>query len=361
MKKEKKILIVISKINYGGAGKMVSFLANNLSRLGHEIIIFTFASNDIHYYLDKNINCVSMNYNKDCTVFKKISPIFKTRKLIKDTNPDVIISFLNNANFISILASFFTKVPVIICERSDPYHENNISLKIMRSFYRFAEGAVFQTRGAKEYYNKIVQQKSKIIPNPVTIKREKRLPFKERKNEIAFVARFNVKQKRQDLMIKAFKKVLKTHKNYKLVFYGDGPDMDKIINMAREYNILKNVIFAGKVNNIQKVLKKSKLFVLTSDYEGIPNALIEAMAVGLPVVTTDCSPGGAELLVKNKVNGIIVPRGNANEIAEAITFLLSNPVIAEELGERAQEIITSFSPFKIIKEWDDYIDGIVKQ
>ncbi|QGH36260.1 glycosyltransferase [Gracilibacillus salitolerans] len=347
-------------MNYGGAGKMLSFLANNLNRLGYQVSVYTYASDNNHYFLDKEIKYIPGNKAQTSIYSKKTLPIFQMRRVIEATNPDLIISFLNNSNFLSILSAAFKNIPVIICERSDPYNEKSLSLSFMRSFYRFASGAVFQTEGAKEYYKEIIRKKSIVIPNPVTIDREERIPSGSKKNEIAFVARFNIKQKRQDVMVKAFYKVVETHRDIKLVFYGDGPDLLKVQEMVKEYNLSDNVFFAGKVNDVKNKLKNSRMFVLTSDYEGIPNALIEAMAVGLPVVTTNCSPGGAELLIENGKNGLIVPTGEVDKIASAILFLIERPEVAEQYGEEAQKVIEKYYPKDIIKMWTDYINDVIK-
>lgn len=350
-----KILFVISVINYGGAGKMLSFLANNLSSLGYNISIHTYASDRHYYRLNKKIKYIPAIKRSQNKLTKIIYSIHNIKKAIKEHKPDLIVSFLNNANFFSILCTSFRDIPVIICERSDPYYEKSIALSFIRSLYRFADGAVFQTDGAKKYYSNIVQKKSRVIPNPVTIKWEARFPIDKRCNEIAFVARFNIKQKRQDLMVKAFCKIIEHHKEIKLVFYGDGPDMHLVKEMVRENGLLNKVVFAGRVSDVQQKLKESKLFVLTSDYEGIPNALIEAMAVGLPVVSTDYSPGGAKLLIDNMRNGLIVNRGDVENIANAILFLLDNPETAEQYGKEAQSIIDTFNPNKVIDMWDEFI------
>lgn len=353
------ILFIISTMNYGGAQKMLSFLANSLNDLGYRIYIYTYFGDKCHYLLDAKITYIPEKKIYKNYISKKIIPLFRVRNTIKTVKPDMVISFLNNANFLSVVGTLFTSIPLIISERCDPYNEKSFSLSIMRSVYLFAQGAVFQTEQAKAYYNKIIQKKCNVIPNPVTIEYKVPMTYKERNNEIAFVARFNIKQKRQDIMVKAFKKVVERKKNVRLVFYGDGGDMPAIKDMVTKYNLTDYVVFAGKVDDVQSHIEKAKLFVLTSDYEGIPNALLEAMSIGLPVVATDCSPGGARLLIENNKNGILVPAGDIDAVAEGIIFLLENPKIAEQYGIDAQKVLHKYSPQRIISLWTNYIERIM--
>lgn len=356
-----KILFVISLLKYGGAQKIISFLANNLSSRGYEVVLYTYAGDIINYKLQNEVKVISEKKTYKNPILNKFMPIYKTKNVIKQVNPDIVISFLTNSNFLSILGTMFSKIPVIISERSDPYYEKGILLSFMRWFYRFADGAVFQTNGAKNYYGGKIREIGAVIPNPVLKSNDiKLLPFEQRKNEIAFVARFNINQKRQDLMIKAFKKVVEKYSDIKLVFYGDGPDFEKIKKMVEKYNLSQNVKFAGKIDNVLNAIKNAKLFVLTSDYEGIPNALIEAMSIGLPVISTDCSPGGARVLIKHEQNGLLVPIGDYNEIANSIIYLLDNPKFAEQIGSEAKKISEKYNPNIIIKMWDSYIKKIIK-
>jgi len=179
------------------------------------------------------------------------------------------------------------------------------------------------------------------------------------KNEISFVGRFEIKQKRQDIMLKAFHLVQKEIKDIKLVFYGDGEDVNVIKTMVNNLKLNDKIVFRGKVDNVESHIYNSKLFVLTSDYEGIPNSLIEAMSLGLPCISTDCDPGGARLLIKDNINGLLVPKGDEKKIAEAILFLLRNPVSAYKIGQEARKILEEYSEDKIIYLWKTYIEKII--
>lgn len=354
----RKILFIIHDINYSGAAKMLSFIANGLSEIGYQVVVYTYAGNKPYYPLNSSIYYIPALKVRYSYV-EKLLYFIDVQKMIKRINPDIVISFLPNSNMFSIIGTAFSKIPVIICERSDPYYEKGTFLELKRSLFKYADGAVFQTERAQRYYPKILQEKSVVIPNPVTIKKIDRIPLNKRNDEISFVGRFYIRQKRQDIMLKAFKKVAEIDKQIKLVFYGDGPDLPQIQQMAKDMNLSERVIFKGKVNDVVDSIKDSKMFVLTSDYEGIPNALIEAMAIGLPVISTDCSPGGARLLIENKKNGLLIDTNDVDKIADAILFLINNPEVADSYGIEAQKIVNKFTARNVMQLWSEYIEQII--
>ncbi|MFA9396899.1 MAG: glycosyltransferase [Clostridiaceae bacterium] len=355
---KKSILFVIHQIRYGGADKMLSYVANQLSKGDYDVHIYTYEGTTSYYELDNYIDYIPEKNIATKRILRRFIQIYQVKKIINRVKPDVVISFLQNPNTISTLATLFTKVPVIICERGDPYRYGIQTSKFLKFIYYFAQGSVFQTEGARDYFNKKIVRNSEVIPNPVTQKSKYDSDIK-RNNEIVFVGRFELIQKRQDVMLKAFAKVTTEYPEIKLVFYGDGKDLETIQNMSVDLGVEDKVQFAGVVNNICDTIKSSKMFVLTSDYEGIPNALIEAMSVGLPVISTDCSPGGARMLIENKVNGVIVSKGDVDAVVKAIKNYIEHPDLAEQYAKIATEIVDKYSPKKIINMWSKYIDKII--
>ncbi len=354
----KKILMITNDINYSGSAKMLAYIANGLCDMGNRVIVYTYAGGKPYYPLNCNIEYIPAIKARKSYLDKMVY-FLDINKVIRKKRPDAVVTFSPNSSVFSILCTAFTRIPVIVCERCDPYTEKGFLLRFKRSIYNYAEGAVFQTEGAKKYYSKRLQKKSVVIGNPVTSCRIERTPANKRNNDISFVGRFFVKQKRQDIMLKAFQKITAENDLVRLVFYGGGPDLPHIRQMAEQMNVSHKVCFMGEVGNILEAIKDTAVFVLTSDYEGIPNALIEAMAVGLPVVVTDCSPGGARLLVEDMVNGLLVPAGDVDKIAQAVLFMLNNSDFADACGSKAQQITETYSSQKILQEWNEYIRKVM--
>lgn len=350
-----KILFVVRNIQYAGASKMVAFVMNGLAEKGYNVSVLTYNNysvgqslhDTIHFYQGKP----QSGLKEYCYAVKRI------KEVIIDFNPNVIVAFRDNASALAVIATLFKKIPVIVCERSDPYMEVNLSLRIARFFFRYAGGGVFQTKEAQRYFEKSIKNYS-IIPNPVLpIKKQCKGMFEERENIILNVARLEIVQKRQDVLLEAFKFVIDKYPQMKLGLCGDGIDKDKLLKQAEKLSILNNVYFYGVVKDIPDKLYNSKMFVLSSDYEGISNALIEAMSMGLPCISTDTSPGGARVLIKNGENGFIVPRNNPKALAEKIIFYLEHPQVANKHGENAKNIVNEFSPKHILDMWEKFIIG----
>lgn len=340
---------------------MLAALANHFAQQGDKTYLFTYENNVIRQTIDDRLIHIKCKKNYKIRGLRRFLQILSIRAMIREKNPDVVISFADYPNLLTLIATVGIKVPVIVSERGNPYSDNRGKMYKFNTFmYQFADGIVFQTEKAKDFFKSTIREKAAIIPNPVIVKN---LPDRwtgERRDEIVSVGRFELVTKRQDILLKAFKDVISDYPNIKLVFYGDGEDKDKIKNIADELGITEHVIFAGVTDNVYESIRYSRLFILSSDSEGIPNALIEAMSIGLPCISTDCSPGGARLLIDDMKNGIIVPCGDAEALAEAIIFLLNNDKKSEEFGIEAMKIIEKFEPRKIFKIWDTYIDEIIR-
>lgn len=352
------ILFIIHRLSYGGAEKNLAFVANGFAQMGYKVIVYTYEDDVKSNLLDDNVTHLAEKKVYKTRFVRRFVQFIQIKRVIKHIKPDVVISFLNFPNLFNILATFFSNTITVISERGDPNRSVGAFDKFRHYFYSYTDGAVFQTNGARDYFSNRLINKSCVIPNPVIAQSNGDLVC-ERKNEIAFVARFEMVQKRQDLMLLAFRKVVDVYPEMELVFYGDGPDEELVRDMVEQLNLSNHVRFEGVVDRVTDKIRSSKMFVLTSDYEGIPNALIEAMSVGLPVISTDCSPGGARMLINDKENGCIVQKGDSDAIADAILYLIENNHIAEEYGRNAKEIVDKFTPEKVIKMWDGYIKKIL--
>lgn len=352
-----KILFCISCLSYGGAEKNLRIVANHMADKGHEVIVCSFGSQPCVQPLRDGIRVIYMP-NYTAKGIKRAQQVSFLRKLMKRERVNLTVSFLCFPNFISIIAGKLAGVPVIVSERGDPYKFNSTVMRAMYSTYRYAAGAVFQTEMAKEYFHPALQKRSAVIANPVELKDETLFAELDRaERSIAYSARFEVVQKRQDIMLDAFKTVVERHPDYKLKFFGDGPDEDKMKKYAAELGISDSVIFCGRSNSVLEDISHSSMFVLSSDYEGIPNSLLEAMSIGLPCVATDCSPGGARMLIEDGVNGLIVPRSDASALASAICRMIEDGELAASCAKNALKVRERFAMSVILAKWEEYIES----
>lgn len=353
-----KLLFLLPNIGYGGASKILVFLANELAKIKlYAVTILVYKNDNILQEInhDVQIQCIKDKYNKK--IIRHLQYLFAIYKKVKIIKPDIIISFLNYPNIYSVIVGKLLSIPVIISERGDPYQRKKTFDRLFDIIYNTADGAVFQTEGAKLYFHKKLQKKSAVIPNPI-INDLKNKYTPNNSHRIAFVGRFEIKQKRQDVMLKAFQHVLEIYPDSMLHFYGDGQDEIIAKNIAKELGINESVIFHGYTKNPTNEIFKSEVYVLTSDYEGIPNSLIEAMKLGMPVISTDCSPGGAKLLIRNNENGIIVKCGDILGISEAIIKIFASESLKYKLSTNASKIDKLFPSDKIINSWDNYIKSV---
>lgn len=351
-------MFVIHALGYGGAGKMIVYLANHFSKIGYDVVIYVEEQMGKHYEMEPGVRVYQETEFFKNYYTRHFRQIFQLRRRVKEINPDLVISFQTNQNALSVLATRGRNIPVIVSERGDPYQYHDIVAKLKTRVINKAEGGVFQTKKAMQYYGEELQQRSVVIYNPNTVTGIER-PEK-RNNEIAFVGRFDIQQKRQDLAIEAFKIVADSVPDVKLSFYGAGKEQEIIKKQACDLGIEDRVLFKGLVKDVPNAIKDSRLFLMTSDFEGMPNALIEAMACGLPCVSTDCSPGGASELIQSGENGIVVPCGDAKAIAAAIVRLLNNKEEAEKMGVEAQKIVEELNPAIIYGEWEKYVKTILQ-
>lgn len=360
------IVCYINKLNDGGAERVMSVLANGLFKRGHKVIMVTDYSTPNEYPLEDGVIRVTLdgdvsdrNPNAGTRTKERIA---KLRKICKENQVDIVVSFMRLANFRSILATRFLKTKNLISVRIDPKigYRNKKEAMLAKVLYPLSNGCVFQTYDAKAWFSPKIQKKSSIIFNPVSAVFYHIEPAAMQEKKIVTCGRLE-KQKRFDLLIDAFHKVCDEFPEYTLEIYGVGAQQESLQEKINTLGRQERIKLMGRSEDVPNTIKTASLFVLSSDYEGLPNALMEAMALGLPVVSTDCGGGGARALIENGVDGLIVPCNDVAALAEAIRQNLADPEAAKLRGEKAGEKAKGFSTENVVTQWEDYIKQIVNK
>lgn len=356
-----KILFVVHSLYLGGATKQLALTANSLAERGHDVIVYAYSYDAPSAYPFSDKVKYIPEAKKYASKIKEylLAPL-RIRKIVKEISPDVTIGWRTNAGYMVALATLCSSYKSLLCERSDPYMEDSLFLHIAKWICNLNDGGIFQTEGARQYY-KMLAGKSIVIPNPYSYDGCKVpfVPIDERKKEISIVGRLFIKQKRQDVAIKAFKLFSEKHPDYRLKVYGDGLDMQNLKELAKKEGIEDLVDFEGAVDGVILKISQSRLMLLSSDYEGIPNVVLEAFTAKTPVVVTDCSPGGAHTLIKNGYNGFIVPRGDIKAMAEKMEVLVCDVDLSMKFIERSSDRISEFADSKIFDSWEKFLSNKV--
>lgn len=352
-----KILFYIPTMKKGGAERVISNLTSYIcNNTQDEVSLLITIDEKPSYNLDPKVSFYILEPNIKGNILKRnIKRNKKLLNIIKQDKPDVIVAFLPEPCYRILLLKPFHKVPVIVSERNDPkvMYKDILNKILMKTLYPKASGFVFQTKEAKSYFKKSIQKNSVIIPNPINeefISNDKKL---KKEKVIVSVGRLE-KQKNQSMLIDAFSNIYKKYPKYKLIIYGEGSLREKLENQIKSLNLENKVLLPGNIDNIKDALSKSEIFVLPSLYEGMPNALMEAMALGLPCISTDCPCGGPKFLIKHKENGLLT-KIDSKDLEKNLELLITNKKLRDKISKNAIKIIDDLNPDKINKKWHQYI------
>ena len=350
-----KIMFAIDRINgFGGAQRVIVNLANQAFLDGNEVsILLTGDNGDSVYELTDGVRVLYPGASA-----KKMSKMSMLRKIIVNEKPDVIVSFLTMVNVLILTLSLGTGIPVIISERNDPDYCSDKEKSLAKFSYRLAKAIVVQTDSIKRKIEKFYTKTIYVIPNPVVVG-EKRKKTYEITHSIVAVGRLNP-QKNYYLMLDAMKMFRKTHGDYILHIYGDGDIKNNLIEYSKKLGIGNNVVFHGNDPDVKSKIINADFFIMSSDFEGMPNSLAEAMALGLPVISTNCDGGGAADLIEDNVNGRLVDKGNAEMLSRAMCEYAENPYKAQMLGEKAKEIQNRLSISAVNDLWYGAIRDVLQ-
>lgn len=352
-----RIALYTSKMNDGGAERTMANIANFMVNEGHEVIVVTTYRYDDEYELDGRIKRVISEPAESELMGNRVHNFMSRFKALRQVwineQPDVIFSYLGKCNLMTVATTRGLHIPTAVGVVATPSEEYYTSILrfLAKWLFRYADAVVLQTKASKEFFPKAVLKKSLILRNPMTPEFDIERYQGERTKEIVSVGRID-ENKNQALIVDAFAGIADKYPDYKLVLYGDGDLRQTLLEKVDELGLSDRIFLPGRVNNVAEKIKKASVFVLSSNSEGSPNALIEAMMLGLPVISTDCPCGGPAELIVDGVNGLLVPVGDVLKMQDALQKTISNLQFAEQIGSAAADTRAIYSPEKIMKEWE---------
>lgn len=351
----KPLILVCGTLTAGGAERVLSVLSQYLLNYFSKVEIILWRKAPQFYQIDERICVITI---PDLTQSKNIvTHCYWFRKYVKQLNPYGVVSFLAPFNILTIMSLWGCHIPVLIADRNDPRYDcPNIFWRWLRdTLYRYADRLCVQTQANKEYFAECIRVKTDIIYNPAFLNRDLiGLALKSSKqNTIVSVGRL-IGQKNFFLLLEAFAEVCTVFPEYRLIIYGEGILRKELEDKIEQLNLVGKVDLPGNQKNIHELLLSADLFVMSSDFEGMPNALIEAMCLGLPCISTKVS--GAVDLIQDKVNGYLVNRGDCNALITAMSELIIHKEKKHMIAEQAARIVEILNIDIVVKQWLEFIN-----
>lgn len=362
-----RITLVISSLACGGAERVISTIANYWAERGEDVTLITLNSPDQDFYVvHERVNRRALGLSRDSetpweSIKNNYQRLRQLRAAIKKSRPDVIVSFLDRMNVLTLVATRGLSLPVIVSDRVDPRQlpAGGVWNLLRRRTYSWAGAIVVQSVELVDVLATIVPaRRIRVIPNPAPTAEaflKEEVAFELPSPFVAAMGRLST-QKGFDILLDAFARC--SDKSWSLVILGDGPERERLERLSKKLGIRSRLHLPGRIREPGFVLRRADLFVLSSRFEGFPNALIEAMSCGRAVVAFDC-PTGPRDIIKNGANGILVPLEDSEALTAEMDRLMFDKKERERLGKRAQLVSIQYSIEKVIGMWDKTISDLL--
>jgi len=362
-----KIAFLINSLESGGTERATVSLANYFVRCGHQCMIITFFDEKPFYEIDELVAVHCLRFTKAGSAGARsnlsgyISRCVQLRRVLRQLKPDVLIGMSHVMSFYAVLACLLLRVKVVGTERSNPYlYQNSAYFRFIRKISSlFADGFIFQTHGVMSYFPQRIGKKAAVIPNALfNPLLDEIQPYNEKENTVTAVGRLE-HVKGFDLLINAFSDIAAQLPDTKLIIFGEGSARPELELLIRETGLEEKVILPGADAYAVCSVARSCLFVLPSRLEGMPNALMEAMACGTACIAADCDFGPGELITDGE-NGLLVPVEDRGALARAILRLMSDSGLRLRMAAKAALLRREYAMETVGKKWLDYLSGILQ-
>lgn len=352
-----RIAFVTRVLSSGGAEMVLGQIVNACARQGMECLLLTTWPNKTVPQFHPNVKVAELE-DAGPGMKGKIRQYAQARRMIREFGAELVLSMPEDIGIYVIPAMLGTGIPVVVSERNNPWvmPYKKVTRLLRRLVYPFADGLIFQTERAASFFPRHQQKKGIILPNPLDVSRLPEAYAGEREKIVVSAGRLD-DQKNFPLLIESFALFHKDHPDYRLVIYGEGDRREELEKKASALLPTGSWSLPGRVEDLPRRISRCGIFALSSDYEGVPNVLIEAMAVGTPSVSTDCAPGGAAALIRNGENGLLVPVGDAEALARGLAHMADHPEDAQRMGREATKLRHTLDAEKVTTQWLDYLQS----
>lgn len=354
-----KLALVAYLHGAGGAERQITLLANVMAKRGYEVHFIVLAEFSKRYPISDKVIVHDLTGAESKGLHPIIGRYLALKIAYSEIQPDITIHYNLQSAYLTLAMPRKVYGKAIYSERGDPYDKEYSGLlgKIRDWTVKGMDGLVFQSEGARDFFDESVRTKSVVIHNSVEVPVDKYPVPEYRRKRIVSAGRLH-EQKNYDLLIDAFAKIAKDIPEYELVIYGDGDLRDSLQKKIHGYGLNEQISLLPACKDLWDNIQDASLFVLSSDFEGMPNALMEAMALGIPSVSTDCRPGGARTLIEDGVNGFVVPRMNVDALAEKMKYVIEHPEVAKTISEGGRKIAETHDEKRTFDKWEVFIKSV---
>jgi GalNAc-alpha-(1->4)-GalNAc-alpha-(1->3)-diNAcBac-PP-undecaprenol alpha-1,4-N-acetyl-D-galactosaminyltransferase len=349
----KKLCLVLPSLSAGGMERVMTELAwffvpkNDLET---HLILFSRGPKFYNMPPSVTIHQPDFEFNNKLRLYYTFRMIYYLRREIKLLRPNAVLSFGEMYNSFVLISTLLLKINIFVSDRSKPDKKWGFFHEYLRKFiYKKATGIISQTNYSKDFLYRVTKhQNIEVIPNPVS-------PFKQlnevKQNIILNVGRL-INSKRIDLLLNIFAEC--KCKDWKLWIVGDGPERKNLEKKSFELGIQNYVTFWGNKKDIEMFYSKAKIFAFTSNSEGFPNALLEAMSLGLACISFNCIAGPSDLIIDNE-NGFLIRNFDVKDYLTKLNILMNSPMLIEKFSKNS---IISSQEFNINKIGNKYFNYI---
>ena len=358
-----RILFTIRSLTGGGAERVVSVLSDLLSECGEEVHIVTYKKTDRDYSISAKVKIHEMPQRADSPVTKALR-IFDMRRFVRAIQPDVIIPFVGTVLYVSWFAVLGMGVPFVLTIRNNPWTmPEKKALRKFRDYLAKKSCAIMvQNEEQTAYFSEALREKCFVVANPISARfiENHKERYGDSISRMIAVGRLHG-QKNYPLLLRGMAEIVKRRPEVTLDIFGEGDQRERIEALVGQYGLGNNVLLRGRSQCIEEQLQTADAFVMTSDYEGMPNALMEAMAFGLPCISSDCRTGPKSLIRPNE-NGLLFRTGSAEDLEEKIRWALEHPEQMAEYGKRARRsLLEVYSPQRALEQMQILLDHVKEQ